>query len=87
LADIEAEIEEGGLQGRRYFRGPTKVSPGIRGSIIRSVARAASRLFCISASERTVERCVEEYRAIDAKATAELATYVPDIERDSSDEV
>lgn len=87
LADIQAEIEEGGLQGRRYFRGPTRVAPGIRGPIIRSVARAASRLLRASVSERTVERCLEEYRAIEARVTSELGTYAPDIESDSSDEI
>jgi hypothetical protein len=30
LADIEVEIEEGGLQGRRYFSGPRRVAPSIR---------------------------------------------------------
>jgi hypothetical protein len=87
LADIEAEIEEGGLQGQRRFRGPIRVAPGIRKPIIRSVARAASRLYCASVSERTAERCLEEYRAINAKVTAELANYTPDIESGDTDEV
>lgn len=87
FADIEAEIEEGGLQGQRHFQGPTRVAPGIRGPIVRSVARAACRLYRVSVSERTAERCLEEYRAIEAKVTAELASHMPDVENGEADEV
>jgi hypothetical protein len=87
LADIEVEIEEGGLQGRRYFRGPRGVAPRIRGPIVRSVARAASRFFGISISPRTAERCLEEYRALDARVNRALATDTPNVEDDNADEV
>ena len=80
LADVQVEIEEGGLQGRRYFSGPRRVGPRIRGPVVRSVARAASRLFGVSISPRTAERCLEEYRAIDARFSRELATDLPNIE-------
>lgn len=86
-ADIEVEIDEGGLQGRRYFSGARRVAPRIRGPIVRSVARAASRLFGISVSPRTAERCLEEYRAIDAKLSRDLATYKPNIEDDDAGKV
>jgi hypothetical protein len=87
LADIEVEIEEGGLQGRRYFSGPSRVAPRIRGPIVRSVARAASRLFGISVSPRTAERCLEEYRVLDAKLSRDLATDKPNIEDDDAGKV
>src|SRR5437016_975790 len=39
LADIQAAIEEGILQGRRYVPGPIRmIAPGIRRSVIRRVA-------------------------------------------------
>jgi hypothetical protein len=87
LADIEVEIEEGALQGRRYFRGPTRVAPGIRRPIVRSVARAASRLYGVAISERMAERCLEEYRAIDAKVTAELSGCTPGSGSGEADDV
>lgn len=87
LADIEVEIEEGGLQGRRYFSGPRRVAPRIRASIVRSVARAASRLIGASISPRTAERCLEEYRAIDAKLSRELAAHMPNNEDDDAGKV
>ena len=87
FADIEVEIEEGGLQGRRYFSGPSRVAPRIRGPIVRSVARAASRLFGVSISPRTAERCLEEYRAIDAKLSRELAAHMPNNEDDDAGRV
>jgi hypothetical protein len=87
LADIEVEIEEGGLQGRRYFSGPRRVASRIREPIVRSVARAASRFFGVSISPRTAERCLEEYRALDARVTRELATRMPNIEDDDAGKV
>ena len=87
LADIEVEIEEGGLQGRRYFSGPRRVAPRVRRPIIRSVARAASRFFGIPISPRTAERCLEEYRALDARVNRALATDTPNVEDDNADEV
>jgi len=80
LADIKVEIEEGGLHGRRYFSGPRRVAPRIRGPIVRSVARAATRLFGVSISPRTAERCLEEYRALDARFSRELATDMRNID-------
>jgi hypothetical protein len=87
LSDIEVEIEEGGLQGRRYFRGPRRVAPGIRGPIVRGVARAAFRFFGVSISPRMAERCLEEYRELDAKLSREPATHRPKIEDDDSGKV
>jgi hypothetical protein len=87
LADIQVEIEEGGLQGRRYFSGPRRIAPRVRGPIVRSVARAASRLFGVSISLRTAERCLEEYRALDARVSRELATDMPKIEDDDAGKV
>jgi hypothetical protein len=85
FADIEVEIDEGGLQGRRYFSGPRRVAPRIRGPIVRSVARAASRFFGVSISSRTAERCLEEYRALDARVSHALATDMPNVDDDDAD--
>jgi hypothetical protein len=79
LWDIQAAIDEGVLQGRRYIQGPTKVAAGIREQIIRSVARAMSRRWRVHVSPRMAERCLEEYRALSARADAELADYKPDV--------
>jgi hypothetical protein len=79
LADIQAAIEEGVLQGRRYVPGPIRIAPGIRRPIICGVARAASQRWRLTVSERMAERCLEEYRAFKARADADLADYVPDI--------
>jgi hypothetical protein len=80
LADIQAAIEEGILQGRPYVPGPIKISPGIRRSIIQGVARAASQRWRLTVSERMAERCLEEYRALKARVDADMADYVPDID-------
>jgi hypothetical protein len=73
LEDIAVDIEEGVLQGRRYLPGPTRVKPGIRDPIIRSVARAASRMWRVPVSARAAEICLEEYRAMSARADVQLA--------------
>ena len=54
--------------------GPRRTVPRIRGPIVRNVARAASRSFGISVSPRTAERCLEDYRALVARLSRELAT-------------
>jgi hypothetical protein len=79
LWDIQAAIDEGVLQGRRYFQGPTKVAPGIRRQVIRGVARVVSRQWQVQVSPRLAERCLEEFRAIAARADAELADDKPDV--------
>jgi len=56
LADIQAAIEEGILQGRRYVPGPIRIAPGIRRSIIRRVALAASQRWRLTVSDRMAER-------------------------------
>jgi len=48
------------------------------------VARAASRFFGVSVSARTAERCLEEYRALDARVSRELATDMLKIEEDDA---
>lgn len=79
LWDIQAAIEEGALQGQRYFPGATKVAPGIREQVIRSVARVLSRRWRLYISTRMAERCLEEFRTISARADAELADDKPDV--------
>jgi hypothetical protein len=78
LADIQAAIEEGILQGRRYVPGPIRIARGIRGSIIRRMALAASQRWRTTVSERMAERCLEEYRALKGRVDADMADYVPD---------
>jgi hypothetical protein len=73
LADLEADIEEGILQGRRRLAVPTRVKPGIRRPIIRSVARAASRLWRVAVSQRAAEICLEEYRTWNRRTGEQLA--------------
>src|SRR5215218_3491723 len=85
LADIQAAIEEGILQGRRYIPGPNRIAPGIRRSIIRRLALAASQRWRLTVSERMAERCLEEYRALKARVDAEMADYVPDIDSPDRD--
>lgn len=85
LADIQAAIEEGILQGRRYVPGPIRIAPGIRRSIIRRVALAASQRWRLTVSERMAERCLEEYRALKAKVDAEMADHVPNIDDPDKD--
>lgn len=85
LADIQAAIEEGILQGRRYVPGPIRIAPGIRQSIIRRVALAASQRWRLTVSERMAERCLEEYRALKARVDADMADYVPDIDSPDRD--
>jgi hypothetical protein len=85
LADIQAAIEEGILQGRRYVPGPIRIAPGIRVSIIRRAALAASRRWRLTVSERMAERCLEEYRALKARVDAEMAGYLPDIDNPDRD--
>src|SRR6266545_7332958 len=85
LADIQAAIEEGILQGRRYVPGPIRIAPGIRRSIIRRVALAASQRWHLPVSERMAERCLEEYRALKARVDADMADYVPDIDNPDRD--
>ena len=64
LCDIQASIEEGVLQGRRWIPGPTRTVSGIRPAILRKVARAASRRWGVAVSERMAERCLEEYQGV-----------------------
>jgi hypothetical protein len=85
LTDIQAAIEEGILQGRRYVPGPIKIAPGVRGPIIRRVALAASQRWCLTVSERMAERCLEEYRALKARVDADMADYVPEIDNPDKD--
>jgi hypothetical protein len=85
LADIQAAIEEGILQGRRYIPGPIRTAPGIRQSIVRGVARAASQRWRLTVSERMAERCLEEYRALKARIDADMADYVPDVDNPDRD--
>ena len=85
LADIQAAIEEGILQGRRYVPGPVRIAPGIRRSIIRRMALAASQRWRLTVSERMAERCLEEYRALKARVDADMADYVPDIDNPDRD--
>ena len=85
LADIQAAIEEGILQGRRYVPGPTRIAPGIRRSIIRRVAIAASQRWRLTVSGRMAERCLEEYRALKARVDAEMLDYVPNIDDPDKD--
>lgn len=85
LADIQAAIEEGILQGRRYVPGPVRIALGIRRSIIRRVALAASQRWPLTVSERMAERCLEEYRTLKARVDADMADYVPDIDNPDSD--
>jgi hypothetical protein len=73
------------LQGRRHVPGPIRVAPGIRRSIIRRVALAASQRWRLTVSERMAERCLEEYRALKAKVDAEMADYVPNIDDPDKD--
>ena len=84
-ADIQATIEEGILQGRRYVPGPIRIEPGIRRSIIRRVALAASQRWRLTVSERMAERCLEEYRALKARVDADMANYMPDIDNPDRD--
>lgn len=79
LWDIQAAIDEGVLQGRRYFQGPTKVAPRLREQVIRSAARLMSRRWQLPVSSRLAERCLEEFRTISARADAELADDKPDV--------
>ena len=85
LADIQAAIEEGILQGRRYFPGPIRIGPGIRRSVIRRVAFAASQRWRLTVSERIAERCLEEFRALKARVDADMADYMPDIDNPDKD--
>ncbi|MBL6613333.1 MAG: hypothetical protein ISP49_00365 [Reyranella sp.] len=85
LGDIQAAIEEGILQGRRYFPGPLRIAPGIRRSVIRRVALAASQRWHLTVSERMAERCLEEFRALKANVDADMADYVPDIDNPDKD--
>ena len=85
LADIQAAIDEGILQGPRYFPGPIRIAPGIRRSVIRRVALAASQRWQLTVSERMAERCLEEFRALKARVDAAMADYVPDIDNPDKD--
>lgn len=77
LSDIQASIEEGILQGRRYVTGPTRILPGIRRAILQKVADAASLRWHVAVSERMAERCLEEYRALRARIDADVKTLDP----------
>jgi hypothetical protein len=71
LHDAAAEIKES-LQGKQYIKGPTRVAAGIRGPTIRSVARDASQHWGQEVTPRMVKRCLEEFRAINARANIQL---------------
>jgi hypothetical protein len=87
LDDNQIMIQDGGLRGQQYFRGPSKVAAGIREPIIRSVALEASRLLQVAVLPRTAEKCLEEFRAREKKLAADLAGYEPVIASDKADEV
>jgi hypothetical protein len=72
LFDAEAVIETD-LYGKRHFKGPTRVAAGIRGPLIRTVARAASRRWGKEITPRMVKRCLEDFRAMKARVDAQLA--------------
>ncbi len=80
LADIQAPIEEGILQGQRVLPGPPRVAPGIRRPILQRVAHAASQQWHLAVSVRMAERCLEEYRALKSRSDADMTGYVPDID-------
>jgi hypothetical protein len=61
------------------------VAVSFRGPIIRGVARAASQRWRLTVPERMAERCLEEYRAFKARADADLADYVPEIDNPDRD--
>jgi hypothetical protein len=67
INDVRAEIEEGGLQGQRFFSGPKKTPDGIRKQVLGDLARAATRLWKKPVSVRLAEKCLEEVRAITAR--------------------
>jgi hypothetical protein len=73
LDDIETEIEEGPLQGRRVWSGPTTVARGIRDPIIQRVAIEASQKWRVHVSARMAERCLEHYRSACAKDNVQIA--------------
>jgi hypothetical protein len=73
LADAQAAIEEGVLQGRRYFPGPGTTAPGVREPILRRVARDVSRRWKKRITPRMVEKCLEEYRATMRTMDVQLA--------------
>ena len=52
---------------------------------LRVMARTASQRWRLTISERMAERCLEEYRAFKARADADLADYVPDIDNPDRD--
>jgi hypothetical protein len=79
LSDIQAEIEEGVLQGQRYVPGPTQVGRGLRKPIIASVARDIAQRLGKPFTYDMAERCLEEYRALQRRIDKDMEGYEPGI--------
>ena len=67
LSEAAGEIEIS-LKKQRYIKGPTRIAPGIRKPTFRAVAQDVSRRWRQAITPRMVKRCLEEFRAINARA-------------------
>lgn len=62
LAEIRGAIEEGGLQGRRYFAAPERATKDALKQVLRVMTRAGRRCG-LAITERMAKSCLDQYRA------------------------